>query len=785
MKKLSSIMKKLMTVMLVFVLAVSVVACRDKNNDNSGSSGSSSSSTPDSVPPAVSITLTSDKDTIKVGEEVSFTVVVSNSENTAYEWSVSDNGKEIVQIADNVLSVKEGATIKFDTAVTVTATAKADRNATASKTITIIAPVVEGRVGDLTSEMIQAIGNSSITVTGTLTDVYFDNYQSYLNSETVYDMYVEMEDGKWKGAWKVQSDDSYITDSYRKGAKDGVKDYNGNIGHQMEKIYINKNNQVAVSVVKDYMSYPAIWESQHLWNHLANLNVNEFVHDAESGLYTYKVNDKDEASLYLMTYLSYSLTPLLTDTLVEIAFAIDTEAGVITSLIGRTERIYYGLDEQTGEFDAYYDTIIELEFSNIGTTTVSDPTPYAAPENADKLQAALTEMNTAKNYTFNIEDKSISVPSGDGSDYELYGVNVGTTATGKVGTIGSVTEDKILIHETGKYSYSTDDKLYYHSYRGYVQNNDGTYDYFENNGSVLTGKRKYTGNILDAMPTFDFSVNVFKYAGTETIAVGTGYLPVHKFVLRENSITREVGMELCIDGKDAQALANAKLTVWVLVDGNGNSHLYKASVPYDLVSGTYTGTYEISYGKLGTTTIDDAVFADYVPRTIPMTWADTITKYYQINFEGHSFEENTQTVLEACYGSAADSLPSPAVFFEAFGDSMNGPFYDWKETTRTDADGNPIKMGWVSINLTVEQSLLDENDRIIDFEALVAHMDSVFAKYGFARSVANTDITGGESGRASKWITYTNDEIMVVIENIGTKFLYIDFYKLGDWSLNR
>ena len=116
---------------------------------------------------------------------------------------------------------------------------------------------------------------------------------------------------------------------------------------------------------------------------------------------------------------------------------------------------------------------------------------------------------------------------------------------------------------------------------------------------------------------------------------------------------------------------------------------------------------------------------------------------------------------------------------------MNGPFYDWKETTRTDADGNPIKMGWVSINLTVEQSLLDENDRIIDFEALVAHMDSVFAKYGFARSVANTDITGGESGRASKWITYTNDEIMVVIENIGTKFLYIDFYKLGDWSLNR
>ena len=779
MKTLASFMKKVVTLALVAILSFSVVACKDGGD----SSSSSDSSTP--VAPAVSISLTADKDTIKVGEEVNLTVVVENSDDTRYDWSVSANGADIVQIADNVLSVRDDAEIKFDTAVTVTATAKADKNAKASKTITIIAPVVEGRVGDLTSDMIAAIGNPSITVTGTLTDIYFNNYQSYLNSETVYDMSVEMEDGKWKGAWKVQGDDSYITDSYRKGAKDGVKDDYGNIGHQMEKLYINKNNEVSVSVVKNYMSVPTVWEAQHLWNHLANLNVNDFTYDAESGLYLYKVNEKDEASLYLMTYLAYSLTPLLADTLVEIALVVDVEAGAITSLIGKTERLYDGLDEQTGEFDAYYDTIINLEFSNVGSTTVSDPESYAAPMNAEMLEAALNEMKGATNYTFNIEDKSIYAASGDGSDYELYGVNVGATATGKVGTIGYVTEDKILIHETGKYSYSMDDKLYFHSYRGYVQNNDGTYDYFENKGSVLTGKRKYIGNILDAMPTFDFSVNVFKYAGTETVPVGTSYLPVYKFVLRENSITREVGMELCIDGKDAKALANAKLTVWVLVDAQGNSHLYKASVPYDLVSGTYTGTYEISYGKLGTTTIDEAVFADYVPRTIPMTWAETVTKYYQINFEGNSFEENTQTVLEACYGSAADSLPSPAVFFEAFGDSMNGPFYDWKETSKTDADGNAIKMGWISINLTVEQKLLDENDRIIDFAALVAHMDTVFAKYGFARSVANTDITGGESGRASKWITYTNDEIMVVIENIGTKFLYVDFYKLGDWSLNR
>ncbi|MBR4420732.1 MAG: hypothetical protein IKT32_07595 [Clostridia bacterium] len=780
MKKLSSTMKKFVTLLLTVVLGVSAFACKPDDNSSTDSTNGSSVV----IPPAVSISLTSDKDTLKVGEEVNLTVVVSNSDNQDYDWEVSENGKDLVQIADDVLTVRDGVTVKFDTPIVVTAVAKADKNARASKTITVIAPVVEGRVGDLTSDMLVAVGNPSITVTGTLTDIYFDNYNSYLNDETVYDMIVEMQEGKWKGSWKVAGDTDYMTDSYLRGEKDGVKDYYGNIGHAMEKVYINKNNEVDKKTVKDYMSFPAIWESQHLWNHLANLNVNEFVYDSVNDYYVYQVKENDEASLYLMTYLSYSLTPLLADTLVEIALTLDENKTAITSLIGKTERLYYGLDEQSGDFDAYADTIIELTFSNVGSTTVSDPTPYSDPMHADKLIEALDEMKNATNYTFDTVDKTIYAAQGNGDDYEM-GVNTGNTATGTVGTRGEVTQEKILIKETGKYSYGMDDKLYHHSYRGYVQNNDGTYDYFEDKAGVLVGKRKYTGNIMDAMPNFEFSASVFKYAGTETVEVGNNkYQTLHKFVLRENSITREVGMEVCIDGKDAAALATAKLTLWVL-EVNGQCHLYKSSVPYDLVSGTYTGTYETTYGRVGTTTIDDSAFVDYVPRVIPTSWADTVTKYYQVNFAGNSYEENTSTVFEASYGDAADSIPSPVLFFEAFGDSMNGPFYDWKETSELDASGNAIKMGWVSINLTVDASWLDENDRIEDFDALVAHVDSVFAKYGFARSAGNSDITGGESGHASKYLTYINDEIMVVIENIGTRYLYIDFYKLGAWTLKK
>jgi hypothetical protein len=80
---------------------------------------------------------------------------------------------------------------------------------------------------------------------------------------------------------------------------------------------------------------------------------------------------------------------------------------------------------------------------------------------------------------------------------------------------------------------------------------------------------------------------------------------------------------------------------------------------------------------------------------------------------------------------------------------------------------------------------LDENSRIIDFEAYAAHIDAVLTKYGYTKSPANSDISGGESGQSTLWLTYTKGDIMVVIENIHTKWFYVDFYKLGDWTLNR
>lgn len=109
--------------------------------------------------------------------------------------------------------------------------------------------------------------------------------------------------------------DNKMVDYYRRSEKDGYRDSYGNVGHALERLYINKNNELASAIEKNYNSFPVLWEQQHLWNHLANLQITKFKYDAENDVYEYKADLTQESDLYLMTYLSFSLTPVLSDTL--------------------------------------------------------------------------------------------------------------------------------------------------------------------------------------------------------------------------------------------------------------------------------------------------------------------------------------------------------------------------------------------------------------------------------------------------------------------------------------
>lgn len=730
------------------------------------------------------------KDTIKKGETANLTVKITGTSNTEYE--VESSHPKIVSVVDGVVSVI--GNVVLDKVVNIKVTSKADPSVSKTVTLVVKAETQGGEVNELTSEMIKAIGNESITVKGVLEDVYVDFNQSDNNTNHKYNMTVEMAKDAWCGSWySLEQKENVITDNYRKGSQDDLTNQNGEKGHGLEKVYIDRNNKVARSLVKDYVSIPSIWESQHLWNHLGQLNVNRFKFNEDDQRYEYTLDVNSADDLLLMTYLSFSLTPMLSDTLDKIQLVV--ENGQITKLIGQTEILYYGADTRE-DADAMSYTTIELEFSKIGTTVVSDPAPYEAPENAELLTKALENMKTLKNYTFSIVETQLYAPSGDDSDYETMSttsvakaylskaqvisnaVKNYTSSVGTVGCVGKITEDAALLAETSMYSYTSDGKPYHTEYSGYKQNSDNTFDYFEYNTTLktLAGKRKYNGSFFTELPSFDFSANIFMFDYSTTKDGKTYY----KFKLRDSSVTREIAEQIVIKGYGRYGEASISTTLSLTVDSEG--HLVSAVFPYS-ISGIYSGYYTVKYSDFNTTTLSEDTFVGYVPRVIKTSWSEYMTKYYTATGSSlDSHDEVTTVVLEDIFGEAASYFPSPEVFVSILGDAINGPFYDCDQIG-TDADGKPIYRKSISINMA--SSNYDENNQITDFDEIIQEFTNVLGQEGFKISAGNTDVSGGSTGRSDRYVCYIKDDIQIVLNNNFTKFIYIKFYVTGQWTLKK
>ena len=793
---------RLMSLILVIVMMVSSFAsCVKKNPDGTGDNSQqgsgetenpSNNNTPITPADIVKIEMSASASQIKKGDSVQVTARVTGAKNTKVTWSVSH--PDVVSVDENGLVTMVGD-INIDTIITVTATSVENSTVKATKTLIAKAPVVDGRVGELTSDMLVAIGNPSITVTGTVTDVYNDIATPANSSNEVYEFTVEMADGAWRGSWNHQGSKNVIVNNYRRGDKDGIKDQNGNSGHEMLEMIIDKNNTVYAKSIKDYMSFPAVWESQHLWNHLSNLNVNRFTYDVENNVYKYNVDPENVDDMYLMTYFAFSLTPILgnEDTFMELYLYV--EDGKITKLVAQTAVEMLGNDPENPDATQY--TVISIDFSKVGTTVVPDPTPYEAAQYADKLEAAFEKMKDATNYTFYVVDNMNAMP--DTGDYDLYSVNGaasvstsntvlsapyqnGTSSVGTAGSVGYVTPEAIVISVTGKYSYTLDGQNYHTKYSGYKQNSDGTYDEFECDAQGFYGTKKVSGNILDLMPDFDLSANIFKLTGM-MINENTGKFE-YTFALREASITRDVAMQLCAYSYADDAAATSSMLLSITVDDDGN--LISIQFPYDL-SGVYGGSCKVSYKNVGTTTIAEGAFDNYRPRVPETAWSQyTLTDYYNLyttlcknygcydeatgtyNHKGHV--ATADVVLQSIFGESWTNVPSPEVLMKLFGDNISGPFYNWKEV-------NGENHGYMSI--TTYSTEYDENAKMTNYEELMQEVIDELAKYGFALSAANTDMSGGESGKSDRYVTLIHESgIKIVIQNNHTKYLWIYFCDL-------
>lgn len=757
----------------------------------------------------VKVTVTASADEIKEGESVTYTATVENSEEGVI-WSVSN--PEVVRITEEGVVTVLKAPELIDKNVTVTATSVEDRNAVASKTLRVKAPKQSGANGNLTAEMLEKIGNDSVTVTGVVADYYVDIKQSYNSYTNYYDSSVTMEDGKWSGSWGSKPDAStpsseLMTDVYVRG-EDGVKDEYGRVGHSMDRLYINKNNEVSRSTVKNYISIPVLWEERHLFNHLASLPLSEFTYDPDDlTKYTYEVDDTSEESLYLMTYLSFCLTPMLDDTIKTLVLTV--EDGEVTGIKMQTSALYYGAtyDQQgnVASYDAISYTTATLKISDIGTTKVKEPAPYEAPENAEKLTAALNNMKAAKSYTYQLEDVTTHAPSGDDDDYSYQsagGAAAGlaaraatplaskapdtvadnTSASGTVGARGWVTEDAVLIAKTSKYTYSMDDRLYRTTYSGY-RRFDGYYEMFEYNRDVkddegntvggLKGVKRVEGDMKSALPAFDFSANVFEFAGSRLANGKTRYT----FRLKETAITRDIAMEVSNYSYAESASAGASSSFEIVVDDEG--HLISTRFPYSLTQGTYVGYCTTNYMDVNDTTINTAtLFENYEERGAMATWNLYTMKYFRASSEETSHEENAQVGINSIFGSNAGIVPAPTAFQKIFGDNFYGPFCD--DTTRKNANGDDVFYRWMS--LTATSTKFDENSQITNFDEIMAAADAAMAECGLQKNMARTDVSGGASGRATRYLVYNNAQITVVIENNFTKNFWIYIYRTSDYN---
>lgn len=787
MKRLLTISKKVAVFVCIAIAALVMAGCKDKNKK------------PTTVIENVQITLEVSADQIKFGEEVKLTVTVTGSKNTGHTVKVTESGKEVdyAVVENDVLKLTKDVTI--DKFITVTVTADADKTKTAVKTLTVKAPVIEGQVGDLTSELIKEIANPNITFTGIVTDTYTDLNNKRNNSIKEYESTVKMNDGKWYGTWNPKDDPTVVTtDTYLKGEKDGVTDQYGNVGHTMEYEYVNKNNEVTKSYVKDYKSIPAVWEAQHLWNHLGQLNVNKFTYDAKNEVYKY--NRSTEEDDYLLTYFAVSLTPMLgtSETLVD--FYLKIENGHITEILGQTVVLYDGsVDVKPQDASTVAYTTVSLKISDLGTTTIGGVKAYDAPQNADKLTAALAKMSTLRNYTFEALETQTYAPSTDDSDYELNSVssNVNskralsiynyTSSTGKVGVYGQVTENAVLYETTSKYDYTMDGKDYVVEFSGLKQVSDGNYDEFEFNASksvelnetVFEGTKRYYGNMFDKLPSFDMSANIFEFVTSFQGKSGETY---YRFELREQLITRDVAIAVSAHPYAVDGERDNQHKTTITVDSNG--YVVQTVYPYNLASGTYLGYITTTYDKFNETTLEEGIFDNYIERQIKTTWDQYDVMYYHPTYTTDYTEEAKADVVFKKYLGASqyNNLPSPTLFLEIFGDNVSGPFFDYQNRGTSEA---PDYHEWLGI--TVKTERCDENYQVPEeiFQEIKAELDAKLGAIGYKLDQANTDISGGETGYGDYYLCYYKGDVQIVIETNHTRFFWIDFYKLGDWTLTK
>lgn len=784
------------------------------------------------------------KVTLRPNENIKLEIEVTNSasDDNGYTVAVENPGfaKDLVTyneangyittdgtytaVADD--GTESEATLTTNTDVAITVTSTANTAVKESVTVRVKPTTADGEVGSLTTAMLREIANQNITVSGSFTDVYGA-------TKTTYDYKIKMtqtEDadgnvtaGAWYGEWNKQGSKNVQSVNYKLGAND-----------YLNEVYVNKNNVATTKVVKDSDSNPLLWSKQHYWNHLEDIanNYKKFVYDDEIGAYRYDAEyGRYELNLntwtnvyipssddYLLKYISWSMNPAIEEQFYDFYVYLNADETAIEKIVGITyPNPIYATDSDgnaTETITGYYYTTATMNFSDIGTTVVEDPSPYVidtTQEHYQKLVAAIENAKSMTNYSFATVETSMYSPSLNPDDYDISGStgDTGSTSgstsgqgvydgkikpyyyrstTGTIGYLGVVTSDAILINKTMKYDYSMDDYIYRTDPYGYKQNDDGTYDVFEYSfdNKALKGKKKKTGNISLLVPDFDVSPAIFKLSSMSVVE-GSEDEFVYTFALRDSAIVGDVAKALCLSDFARYAVGSTGTSFTITVNESGN--ITNVKFAYD-IQGIYGGAYETVYTNVGTSALPEGTFDKYEARVIPQVWSDYASaqtyvadgKYDDGTTKFKEVYLNGAAVIEGLFGSErAANVPAPGVFAKIFDDNLYGP---WGDYTRvgTDADGNE-KIRY-TLKLTAASDKVDENSKITDLEEKIDEITLALNKLGFKIDAGNSY---GVAHSNTYVVAFESEELglQIKIENNNGATFWITIYNYGDYKANK
>lgn len=366
---------------------------------------------------------------------------------------------------------------------------------------------------------------------------------------------------------------------------------------------IDIHNNLVINRAIDGNNEEFLWEESVYYNLIQYLKVDDFK-SLNNETYEY-TGDLEELPLNIL----HTAIPTSYFTIESLKVKIENNA--IESFV------FQEIESDEAYENHMYGRKVELSFENIGTTQIERVSPYEEKEENIDLGLALEDIRTKTNLTIKSEgilENNDLVPLQD-----TY-----------------ITETDILQiqyqsdnYKTGIHTYS--DELYL----------------FETVDKYLLGKRT-NNKVKDYLPTFDFSEHVFEYLGERE-----GYK-----VYRPYSTMKAVlnYIDVISVYEDAYYPPAGDIEFFVK-----NNKLEKIEFPVFLYS---TADYQevtnrITYTNVGTTTINESIWEDFVlelPSTNATSWNhssyDFIFEYSANNNE----EMNLGDLFTKCLG-ASDEIP--------------------------------------------------------------------------------------------------------------------------------